>query len=487
MNALLPHSDEELAPGKALFANRPKTYPKNISGRFRQLKWAALVPLLAIYYLTPWLRWDRGPGAPDQAVLVDMAHGRLHFFFIEIWPQEVYYLTGLLILGAVGIFLVTALFGRIWCGFACPQTVWSDLYLQVERWIEGERAARIRLDHAPMSLNKAARKLAKHAIWLLIAVLTGGAWIFYFQDAPTLAGNLLRFDVSGEILFFIGLFTATTYLLAGWVREQVCIHMCPWPRFQAAMLDEHSTIVTYQAWRGETRGPKRKTESWEGRGDCIDCHQCVQVCPTGIDIRDGQQLACIGCGLCIDACNDIMARIDRPGNLIAFDTQENQQARPLGLPVRFPFFRPRILVYLAVLMIVGGVMLAGLITRSDVELSVQRDRAPLFVALGDGDIRNSYTLKISNKSLAERDFRLAIEGLPQAEIIVVGHEGEAEHSVLLPVRGDAVGSFRIHIRAPRSALAASSTPISLIALPNDPVPDASARHSVSTVFMGPQP
>ncbi len=269
---------------RSLFKTREKVYPKAVSGRFRRLKWAALLVLLGLYYVVPWIRWDRGPGAPDQAVLIDMAGRRAYFFSIEIWPQEVSYLTGLLVLGAVGLFLVTALFGRLWCGYACPQTVWTDLYMWVERLIEGDRAERIRRDRSGPSLGKAGRKLAKHAAWLLIALATGGAWIMYFNDAPTLLRDAARLELSAGVAFFIGLFTLSTYLLAGWAREQVCTYMCPWPRFQAAMLDEHSLVVTYEAWRGEGRGPVRKNEGWDDRrarsgGDCIDCRACVHVSP----------------------------------------------------------------------------------------------------------------------------------------------------------------------------------------------------------------
>ncbi|EKE78711.1 cytochrome c oxidase accessory protein CcoG [Oceanibaculum indicum] len=479
----LPHPPEQEKPRKALFANRPKAYPKWIVGRFRRMKWAVMALLLGLYYLAPWLRWDRGPGAPDQAILVDMPGRRLYFFFLEIWPQEVYYLTGVLILAAVGLFLATSLLGRVWCGFTCPQTVWTDLFLMVERFVEGDRAQRIRLDNGPLTLNKIARKVTKHLIWLAIAVATGGAWIFYFNDAPTLMGDILRFDISPTILFFVGLFTATTYLLAGIVREQVCVYMCPWPRFQAAMLDEHSTTVTYQAWRGEQRGPKRKTESWEGRGDCIDCNQCVQVCPTGIDIRDGQQLDCIGCGLCIDACNEVMTKIGRPGELITFDTQMNQTARAAGQPTSgLHIFRPRTLIYLAVLAIVGGVMLASLMSRSDADLSVQRDRVPLFVQLGNGRIQNSYTLKILNKERADRSFEMTIPALPQAELSLVGHEEEAGQAATLTVKPDSVGSYRIHVRMPREALQGASTPVSFL------LRDATTgeSYSIDTVFLGPK-
>jgi cytochrome c oxidase accessory protein FixG len=211
------------------------------------------------------------------------------------------------VLGAIGIFLATSLVGRVWCGYACPQTVWTDLYMWVERRVEGDRNTRIKLDKAPLSAEKALRKTLKHGIWLLIAVLTGGAWIMYFNDAPSVVPAVLTGQASMTVYFFVGLFTTTTYLLAGWAREQVCTFMCPWPRFQAAMFDEDTLIVTYQRWRGEPRSRHRKGLAGEGLGDCVDCNLCVAVCPTGIDIRDGQQLECISCALCIDACNSAPA------------------------------------------------------------------------------------------------------------------------------------------------------------------------------------
>jgi cytochrome c oxidase accessory protein FixG len=221
-----------------LYEEHRKIHPKAVAGTYRRLKWILMAVLLGIYYLVPWLRWDRGPDAPSQAVLVDLDQGRLFFFFIEIWPQEVYYLTGLLIMAAVGLFLATTLAGRVWCGYACPQTVWTDLFVWVERLFEGDRAERMRLDKSRWNAAKLRRKVGKHAVWLLISLFTGGAWIMYFVDAPMLVRDIAHFSVPIEALVFIGLLTSTTYLLAGWAREQVCAYMCPWPRIQAAMLDE---------------------------------------------------------------------------------------------------------------------------------------------------------------------------------------------------------------------------------------------------------
>jgi cytochrome c oxidase accessory protein FixG len=440
-----------------MYADRVKVYPKAVHGPYRRLKWAVLALCLGVYYLVPWLRWDRGPGAPGQAVLIDMGAPRAYFFGIEIWPQEVYFITGLLVMGAVGLFLVSSLLGRVWCGYTCPQTVWTDLFMQVERWIEGDRAARMRLDQQPWGAGKLLRKAAKHAAWLLIALATGGAWVFYFNDAPTMLASLLHGQAPVTVLFFIGLFTATTYTLAGWAREQVCTYMCPWPRFQSAMLDDQSVVVTYQGWRGEKRGPHKAGTGWEGRGDCIDCGQCIAACPTGIDIRDGQQLECIGCGLCIDSCNDIMARVGRPADLITFDTLANQQAKATGGRAAWKVLRPRVVVYAGVLAIVAGVMLAGLLLRTRVELHVLRDRAPLFVTLSDGSIRNGYTIRILNKRRSDEGFVLTATGLPQASLVVqdVG-QAPALQGVPLSAGADTVATFRVFLSQPAGAAAAAS-------------------------------
>ncbi len=464
-----------------LYASRVKIHPQRIAGFFRRLKWVVLSILLALYYVLPWLRWDRGAGMPDQAILADITGRRLFFFEIEIWPQEIYYLTGLLILGAIGLFLVTALAGRVWCGFTCPQTIWTDLFMLVERWVEGDRNKRLKLDAAPMSLNKMARRSTKHVIWLLIAVATGGAWIWYFVDAPTVTREIISGGASFTIYGFIGLFSATTYVLAGLAREQVCTYMCPWPRFQGAMFDEDSLIVTYEEWRGEPRG-KSKNKEQAQLGDCIDCNLCVNVCPTGIDIRDGQQMECIGCALCIDACNSIMEKLKRPRNLIAYDSIANMNARAAGRPTSFHLIRPRTLIYTFTLILVLALMVFTFATRANLEINLQRDRSPLFVTLSNGDIRNGYTLKILNMENRQRVFRLEVSGIDQALITVIGFEKDGAEAVELPVRADGVGTFRVFVRAPADILdeASNEMELELIDLESDD------KAEQDTFFYGPK-
>ncbi|MHA7872046.1 MAG: cytochrome c oxidase accessory protein CcoG, partial [Hyphococcus sp.] len=318
------------AEARQLYKARVPIYPKLVHGTFRKLKWAILFATLGVYYILPWIRWTRGPGEPDQAVLVDFPGRRFYFFFIEIWPDELYFVTGLLILAALALFLATALFGRVWCGYACPQTVWTDLFIAVERFIEGDRNKRMRLAKAPWDAEKIGKKALKHAIWIIIAAATGGAWVLYFHDAPTIFGQLFTGAAPFSAYLFLGILTFTTYTLAGAMREQVCTYMCPWPRIQAALTDEETLQVTYKKDRGEPRGAHKKGESWEERGDCIDCKACVAACPMGIDIREGAQLECINCALCIDACDDIMKKIDRPLGLIAYDTDMNLERRVNG-------------------------------------------------------------------------------------------------------------------------------------------------------------
>jgi cytochrome c oxidase accessory protein FixG len=431
--------------GGGLYKPRTPIYPKLVHGRWRAIKWALLIATLSIYYVTPWLRWHRPGAAPQQAVLVDFTGRRFYFFFIQLWPQEVYFITGLLVMAALALFLTTALFGRLWCGYACPQTVWTDLYIVVERLFEGDRNARMKLDSAPLSFDKAWRKGGKHVVWLAIAVATGGAWVFYFHDAPTLWRTFWIGQAPATAYVSVGVLTFTTYALAGAMREQVCTYLCPWPRIQAAMLDEHSLQVTYRRDRGEPRGPHKRGESWEGRGDCVDCNQCVVACPTGIDIRDGAQLECINCGLCIDACNDVMIKVGRPRGLIAYDTDAAVEARACGKKAVYRPVRTRTLYYAIALVLVSSLMLWGLVNRSPVAFEVLRDRNPTFVRLHDGTIRNGYTLKIDNRSFEPRSFQVSVSGLDHPVVKAPGTA--AAGPISITVEPDQVRAVRLFISA----------------------------------------
>ncbi|MBY8822084.1 cytochrome c oxidase accessory protein CcoG [Sphingomonas colocasiae] len=442
---------EHIAP--SLYEKRKAVYPKAVDGFYRRLKWAIMAVTLAIYYVTPWLRWDRGPYAPDQAVLVDLANRRFYMFAIEIWPHEFYYVAGLLVMAGIGLFLVTSAVGRAWCGYACPQTVWTDLYQHVERFIDGDRNAQFRLDKAPWGPAKIAKRLTKWGIWLLIAVATGGAWVFYFADAPTLLKDLLALDAAPVAYGSIAVLTATTFILGGFMREQVCVYMCPWPRIQTAMLDEKSLIVTYKDWRGEPRGhglKKTQTATLAETGDCIDCLQCVSVCPTGIDIREGPQIGCITCALCIDACDKVMAQIGKPRGLIDYASAEDADRERAGAPARPVIrllLRPRTIAYLLVWTGIGAAMLFALGTRTRLDISAQQDRNPLYVRLADGTIRNSFTVKVRNMEARPRAVEIGMDGLVGAVLWTGGARPAATRTLRIEVPADSVAKQRVFVGA----------------------------------------
>lgn len=410
-----------------LYAAREPIFPRRVKGTFRTLKWWLMGFMLGIYYITPWIRWDRGPQMPDQAVLLDISSRRFFFFMIEIWPNEFYFVAGLLIMAGLGLFLFTSAAGRVWCGYACPQTVWTDLFILVERWVEGDRNARIRLHRQPWNWEKLIKNGIKWWLWLLIGLATGGAWVFYFTDAPTLFWGLLDGTASPVAYITMAVLTFTTFFFGGFAREQICIYACPWPRIQAAMMDEDTITIGYRSWRGEPRGK----QSVETSGDCIDCMACVNVCPMGIDIRDGQQLACITCGLCIDACNGIMDKIGKPHGLVGYLALTDEPLEKAGKPdkpIWKHILRPRTIVYSLLWLGIGIGLVVALFVRANLDASITPVRNPPYVILSNGDIRNTFDMRLRNKHGDDRwftvsataggDVTLALEGTDELRVLV---------------------------------------------------------------------
>jgi cytochrome c oxidase accessory protein FixG len=463
MNKMTTPADLESDEYGSLYAAHKKVYPQAVSGVFRNVKWALMAVCLGLYYLLPFIRWNRGVGAPNQAVLVDLPNSRFYFFFIELWPQEVYFFTGLLILAALTLFLMNAVGGRIWCGYLCPQTVWTDLFYAVERLVEGDRRQRMKKDAAGLSLQRVSELVLKHSIWLMIAWWTGGAWVLYFNDAPTLVRQLVTFQAPMLAYIWIAILTFTTYVLAGFMREQVCVYMCPWPRIQAALTDEWALNVTYKYDRGEERTSLKKAlerrAQGETVGDCIDCRQCVAVCPTGIDIRDGAQLGCIQCGLCIDACDTVMTKIGRPTRLIGYDNDINIQRRQTGKSEIFKTIRPRTIVYAVLIAGVGAVMLYALLTRSLLDINVLHDRNPVAIKLSDGAIRNAYTMRLLNKRGFDRTIAIDVDGVSGATIHVVGADSITPERPTIVLGRDQTTELRILVTAPDGSDLPKSVPL----------------------------
>ncbi len=439
---------------ESLYASREPIFPRRVSGKFRNLKWVIMIMTLGIYYVTPWLRWDRGPQLPDQAVLVDLANRRFFFFWIEIWPHEFYFVAGLLIMAGLGLFLFTSALGRVWCGYACPQTVWTDLYILVERWIEGDRNARLRLHRQKkLDFRKLRLRMTKWVAWFLIGLATGGAWVFYFADAPTLLRDLVTGQAHPVAYTTMLVLTLTTFFFGGFAREQICIYACPWPRIQAAMMDEDTLVVGYREWRGEPRGKGKQREE-QGLGDCIDCMACVNVCPVGIDIRDGQQLECITCALCIDACDDMMAKIGKPRGLIdymALSDEANERAGQAPKSLWKHVFRPRVIMYTSLWSLVGLGLVFALFIRPEIEMTVAPVRNPTFVTLSDGSIRNTYDVRLLNKHGEDRPFRITLNGDPALRVQL---EGSPYETVTVPANQTYLQ--KVYVIAPKGSEAAAS-------------------------------
>ena len=447
--------------GGSMYVKERKVYPRDVSGPLSRLRVAAVVWLLGMFYLFPWLRWDG-----RQAVLFDLPARKFHVFGLTFWPQDFLFLALLLIIAAMALFFFTALAGRLFCGYACPQTVWTEVFLWIEQWTEGTRNQRMKLDAGPWTREKVLRKTAKHTLWVVLALWTGFTFVGFFTPIVDLGARLPRLEWGGWEIFWVLFYAFATWGNAGFLREQVCKYMCPYARFQSAMFDRNTLIIAYDPMRGEPRGPRKRglasvlerarglldprtaydyvfraskhpsaatqaahakgTITWDGDlggevqplpkfgyeelGDCIDCTICVQVCPTGIDIRNGLQYECIACGACIDACNEVMDKMGYPKGLIRYSTQNAIDGKPTRV------LRPRILVYGLLL---AGFMVAwavGVGTRSDLIVEALRDRNALYRETADGLVENAYTLKLVNKADDPRRFRLAIEGAPGLEL-----------------------------------------------------------------------
>lgn len=391
-----------------LYASRKKIYVKEVTGLFQRIRTISLLLLMGMYFLFVWLTLDGNP-----LIHFDLPAREFHLYGVTFYPKDFFLLSGMLIICAFGLFFITTLFGRVWCGYTCPQTVWTFIFMWVEERIEGSRNKRMKLDKAPNSKEKLIKKSAKHAIWLVIALMTGLTFVGYFYPIRELIADIFTFEANGWAYFWVTFFTVATYLNAGWMREQVCLYMCPYARFQSVMFDPNTRIVSYDPNRGEPRGGRRKEVKPEevGLGDCIDCGQCVHVCPTGIDIRDGLQYECIGCALCIDACDEIMDKMDYPRGLIRYTTENELEGKPSKL------LRPRTFGYGAVLTAMVTAIIFVIATRVPAQMDALRDRGALFNFNGEGRIENSYTLKIANMSEVPQTFTLSVAGLDGIRIL----------------------------------------------------------------------
>ena len=423
-----------------LYQKREKIYTRRIQGFFQRVRLYTGWPLLMGYFLLPWINLNG-----QQSVLFDLPERKFHILTLTFWPQDLVMLAFLLMISAFGLFTVTAFFGRVWCGYTCPQTVWTAIFMYIEQLFEGSRNQRIKLDKEDMSFTKFRKKFMKHSGWVFVALATGLTFVGYFVPIRQLVSDLVSLSGNSWEYAFTGLFTVGTYLNAGYMREQVCTYMCPYARFQSAMFDRDTLIVSYNPTRGEPRGArKRSGESNEALGDCVDCQLCVQVCPTGIDIRDGLQYKCIGCALCIDACNSIMDKMGYEPGLVSYTSENQLEGKTTTL------LRPRSVGYVSVLLIMVLVFSYTLLTRSMVDLTILRERNQLYIEAPGGLIDNVYKIHLSNLDADEHQFRLEVEGIDGVEII-------GEQIVRVP--GGEMSELSLRVRANPLLLSAPGTPL----------------------------
>jgi len=460
---------------QALYEVRRKIYPRAVHGIFARWRVACVLLTQVVYYGLPWLTWN-----DRQAVLFDLGARKFHIFGLVFWPQDLIFLTGLLVISALSLFLFTAVAGRLWCGYACPQTVYTEMFMWIERKIEGDRTRRMQLDQSPWGTRKVALKASKHAVWLAIALWTGFTFVGYFTPIQTLVHEVVTASLNPWETFWILFYSGATYGNAGYLREQVCKYMCPYARFQSVMFDSDTLIVTYDPLRGEPRGPRsRKVDHRAaGLGDCVDCTICVQVCPVGIDIRKGLQYECIGCAACIDGCDQVMDKMGYPRGLIRYSTENallgktSEKTTGFG-KVTARLARPRVVIYATILFALTAAFVASLYVRVPLKLNVLRDRATLVKDAGGGRIENVYRLQIGNAGEQPRRFVISATGVPAAEVVLDEAspvEIAAASTRMLPVR----------LRADAQGLSAGSHEVVFhVVASDDP---QIAAHEKSTFF-----
>jgi cytochrome c oxidase accessory protein FixG len=458
-----------------MYQSAAKVYPREIDGRFQRLRKAAVFWLLGMFYAFPWLSWDG-----RQAVLFDLPARQFHIFGLTFWPQDFIYLSLLLMMAAFSLFFFTAIAGRLWCGYACPQTVWTETFLWIERWTEGSRNQRMKLDAAPMSWDKFRRKASKQVLWIAFAAWTGFTFVGFFTPIRELAASIVSFDVGPWEGFWMLFYGGATYGNAGYLREQVCKYMCPYARFQGAMFDRNTLVISYDAARGEPRGARRKGADPRalGLGDCTDCTVCVQVCPTGIDIRNGLQYECIACGACIDACDAVMDKMGYPRGLVRYTTQNALDGKPTRV------LRPRVVIYSAILLLLAGGFAYSLAARVPLVVDVLRDRNALYRETADG-VENAYTLKVMNKSAQARRFAIAVDGSLPLRLAGSGTGVTADpHDparLLIEVGPQALAEAAITLALPAGA-AKGRQEVAFVVVAQD---DASVSYRQKTAFFAP--
>ena len=452
--------------GASMYESAKKIYPREIGGRFDNLSKLATIILLGLFYAVPWMNWDE-----RQAVLFDLPARKFYLVGLTLWPQDFPYLAMLLMILALSLFFFTALAGRLWCGFACPQTVWTEIFIWMEQWTEGTRSQRMKLDKAPWSWNKLRRKSAKQFLWITFSMWTGFTFVGYFTPIRELGADIVSLNVGGWTLFWGLFYGFATYGNAGYMREQVCKYMCPYARFQSAMFDKDTLIISYDEERGEPRGSRKRSADHKeaGLGDCIDCQLCVQVCPTGIDIREGLQYECIACAACIDACDSIMDKMNYPRGLVRYTTEHALHHE--GTHV----LRPRMIVYALILLALIAGLTTSMATRTPVILDVIRDRNTLYREIPGDMIENTYTLKIINQNEQERMFELDVTGVDGIALDGVGET--------ITVEGGGVLSLPVRARAPRE----DSYGIMNIQFIVTAVDDEGVKVAEDSRFLGPTP